>query len=235
MNEVIPVITQADDPSLTREFLAATDGRLTFDPAVNDFSDLAGKGYLIIPDFLPQSEAEALYTYARQLGEPDWNFAGIGREQLHTVNTRVRSDQIRWLHPEHAVERAYLDTMDQLRIHLNRSFFMGLFDYECHLARYQAGTFYKKHLDAFKGRSNRVLTTVYYLNPDWRARDGGALVMYGEKGEVLETVLPQQNTLVIFLSDTFVHEVQLAHKERFSITGWFRHNTSSAQRIDPPA
>nr|WP_228517678.1 2OG-Fe(II) oxygenase [Aliidiomarina indica] len=190
---------------------------------------------MIIPSFLPQHEATSLYDYARQLGEPDWNSAGIGREQLHTLNTRVRSDQIRWLHADHPIERAYLDTMDALRIHLNRTLFMGLFDYECHLARYQAGTFYKKHLDAFKGRSNRVLTTVYYLNPEWEARDGGALVMYKENGDVLETVLPQQNTMVIFLSDMFVHEVKVAHKERFSMTGWFRHNTTNAHRVDPPA
>ncbi|RUO35890.1 proline hydroxylase [Aliidiomarina sanyensis] len=195
---------------------------------------MAERGYVIFPEFLPKDEAQALFNYAQNLGEPDWNIAGIGREQQHTVNTRVRSDQIRWLHPEHAIEQSYLSTMDTLRQYLNRRFFMGLFDYECHLARYQPGAFYKKHLDAFKGRSNRVLTTVFYLNPEWTPNDGGELIIYGESDTVLETVLPQQNTLVMFLSDTFVHEVQVAHKERFSITGWFRHNTSLGPRIDPP-
>lgn len=198
------------------------------------FDALADQGYVIIENFLPSHEAAALYNYAAGLNEPDWNIAGIGREQQHTLNTRVRSDQIRWLHPEVPAEAIYLNTMDNLRTRLNRRLFMGLFDYECHLARYQPGAFYKKHLDAFKGRSNRMLTTVFYLNPEWNSEDGGELVIYGANDEVLETVLPKQNTLVVFLSDTFVHEVKTAYRERFSVTGWFRHNTSNTHRIDPP-
>jgi SM-20-related protein len=197
------------------------------------FDSLAEQGYVIVPNFLPSEEVAALFRYTQSLNEHDWALAGVGREQQHTVNTRVRSDQIRWLQAHIAAEAVYLNTMDELRVQLNRRLFMGLFDYECHLARYQPGAFYQKHLDAFKGRSNRVLTTVFYLNSEWRANDGGELVIYGEKGQVLETVLPEQNTLVVFLSDVFVHEVKTAYRERFSITGWFRHNTSHSQRIDP--
>ena len=124
--------------------------------------------------------------------------------------------------------------MEQLRVEFNRSLFMGLFDYECHLAHYPNGAFYKKHLDAFKGRSNRVLTTVFYLNPEWREEDGGQLVIYGAQGEVLETVLPQQGRLVVFLSDRFVHEVLPSKRDRFSVTGWFRINASVSGIIDPP-
>lgn len=213
-------------------------GELTT-PIVNEiwlaqFDALIDKGYLIINNFLPADEAKALFHYATTLSDSEWQTAGIGRDQQHTVNTRVRSDHIRWLHPSVAAEAIYLNTMNSLREQLNRRFFMGLFDYECHLARYQPGAFYRKHLDAFKGRSNRVLTTVFYLNPEWATEDGGELIIYGSQDEVLETVLPQQNTLVVFLSDVFVHEVKTAHKERFSITGWFRHNTSNTQRVDPP-
>ncbi|MCL5050101.1 MAG: 2OG-Fe(II) oxygenase [Firmicutes bacterium] len=212
-------------------------GQLTTDIAdeawIARFDQLADRGYVSIPDFLPSEEVAALYRYTQSLQESDWSLAGVGREQNHTVNTRVRSDHIRWLQPSIAAEAVYLNTMDELRIRLNRRLFMGLFDYECHLARYQAGAFYQKHLDAFKGRSNRVLTTVFYLNPEWSAADGGELVIYGQRGQVLETILPQQNTLVVFLSEVFVHEVKTAHRERFSITGWFRHNTSNATRIDP--
>lgn len=218
--------------------LHEAQGQLTTEIAdeawIARFDQLVDRGYVIIRDFLPQAEVAALYRYTQTLGDSDWSLAGIGREKQHTVNTRVRSDQIRWLRPEIAAEAVYLNTMDELRMRLNRRLFMGLFDYECHLARYQAGAFYKKHLDAFKGRSNRVLTTVFYMNPEWHVEDGGDLVIYGDRGEVLETILPQQNTLVVFLSDVFVHEVKTAHRERFSITGWFRHNTSNAYRVDPP-
>lgn len=194
---------------------------------------LAEKGYVILPDFLTESERDALFQYASALEQGEWHLAGIGREQQHTVNTHVRSDEIHWLTHERSAEAFWLEKMEALRVSLNRTLFLGLFDYESHLARYQPGSRYQKHLDAFKGRSNRVLTTVCYLNPEWSEADGGALVIYGKRGQILETVLPKGSTLVVFLSDTFVHEVQVAHQTRFSLTGWFRHNTTVGHRIDP--
>ncbi|MFM9815886.1 2OG-Fe(II) oxygenase, partial [Streptomyces scabiei] len=85
--------------------------------------------------------------------------------------------------------------MAQMRVVLNRNFFLGLFDYECHYAKYQQGDFYKKHYDAFKGRSNRVFTTVFYLNtPD----SGGELIIYKPKSKQVEVCIkPQAGTLVM--------------------------------------
>jgi SM-20-related protein len=78
--------------------------------------------------------------------------------------------------------------MELLRSQANRHFFMGLFDYECHYAKYDAGDFYKQHLDAFKGRSNRVLTTVCYLNSPEK---GGELIIYAEDATtILARVTP---------------------------------------------
>lgn len=202
---------------------------------IPDIADaLADRGYLIVPQFLSQPKALALYQHALSLEEHQWQLAGIGRGGQQTVNTNVRSDRIRWLEREHAIEQTYLDYMGELRTGLNRELFMGLFDYEAHLAHYRPGAYYKKHLDAFKGRSNRILTTVLYLNPDWHQADGGQLVIYGERGEVLHEVLPTLGTLVIFLSDRFVHEVRVGMKDRFSVTGWFRLNASVSGIVDPP-
>lgn len=195
---------------------------------------VADHGYCIIDNFLQSQRSQALYQYAQQLPAQYWNLAGIGRQQNQTINTMVRNDRIYWLTPEEPRHKDYLSIMDELRHEFNRELFLGLFDYECHLAHYPKGAFYKKHLDAFKGRSNRVLTTVFYLNPEWQETDGGQLVIYGDKGEVLETVLPKQGRLVVFLSDRFVHEVQRSERDRFSITGWFRINASISGIIDPP-
>ncbi|WP_241974326.1 2OG-Fe(II) oxygenase [Aliidiomarina minuta] len=195
---------------------------------------LAENGYVVLPNFLTDTDAMALYDYASNLDDAQWQIAAVGRQQLQTINTHVRSDKIHWLQPEHSLESAYLAHMDNLRLRINRELFMGLFDYESHLAKYRPGAYYKKHLDAFKGRSNRVLTTVLYLNPEWSDTDGGELVIYGTKGEVLEELLPTLGTMVMFLSDTFVHEVKVGSRERYSITGWFRHNTSISGIIDPP-
>lgn len=119
-----------------------------------------------------------------------------------------------------------------MRVVLNRSFFLGLFDYECHYAKYQQGDFYKKHYDAFKGRSNRVFTTVLYLNtPD----SGGELIIYKPKSKQVEVCIkPLAGTLVIFESERFMHEVLPAGDERYSIAGWFRMNASISGVIDPP-
>ena len=203
-------------------------------PLSDIIDKVAGHGYCIIDDFLQPERAQALYQYAQQLPAQYWNLAGIGRQQNQTINTMVRNDRIYWLNQEEPRHKDYLDIMDELRNEFNRELFLGLFDYECHLAHYPNGAFYKKHLDAFKGRSNRVLTTVFYLNSKWQQGDGGQLVIYGDKGQVLETVLPRQGRLVVFLSDRFVHEVQRSERDRFSITGWFRINASVSGIIDPP-
>ena len=88
-----------------------------------------------------------------------------------------------------------------------------------HFARYQRGDFYQKHLDAFTGRSSRVLTTVCYLND---VASGGALQIYDDNDSPLLQVQPQASTLVLFESARFPHEVLPADSTRFSIAGWFR-------------
>jgi SM-20-related protein len=47
-------------------------------------------------------------------------------------------------------------------------------------------------------------------------------------------LLPTYGTLVVFLSDEFPHEVLKAHRDRYSIAGWFRVNTTLGGTIDPP-
>lgn len=195
---------------------------------------LTEHGWIVLPQFLSTPDALELYQYATDLSDADWQLAGVGRGEQQTVNTKIRSDRIRWLSAEHPVERKYLDSMASLRMGLNRELFMGLFDYEAHLAHYQPGTFYKRHLDAFKGRSNRILTTVLYINATWSQSDGGQLVIYGDQGEVLQEVVPSLGTMVVFLSDRFVHEVKVGQKDRYSVTGWFRLNASISGIIDPP-
>jgi SM-20-related protein len=113
--------------------------------------------------------------------------------------------------------------METLRGFLNGRLFLGLFDYECHYARYAPGAFYSKHVDAFGGDRSRVLSTVFYLNENWRAADAGELLLYEEGGETqLESVTPLHNRLVLFLSERFPHEVRPATCKRHSIAGWFR-------------
>lgn len=193
------------------------------------------QGYLILADVLPPGLTQALLQRVQQLAQYQFQHAGVGREQDLQMNPRIRRDRIHWLDAADPAEATYLEWVRELRQGLNRRLFMGLFDYEAHFAHYQPGAFYRRHLDAFRGRTNRVLTTLLYLNPDWQPGDGGELLLYPEQGEgVLERVSPRAGTLVIFLSARFPHEVLPAQADRYSIAGWFRVNNSINNQIDPP-
>lgn len=196
---------------------------------------LRDTGYVILHDVLPLPQLQAMFIDIKDTDSGQFRPAGIGREQAHQLNRFVRRDRIRWLEDGHAAAAPYLGWIEQLRERLNRALFLGLFDYECHYAHYPRGAFYKKHIDAFRGESNRRLSTILYLNPAWQPHDGGELVLYASDGQqVLETVLPTFGTLVIFLSEEFPHEVLPAQRSRYSLTGWFRVNNTSSQVLDPP-
>lgn len=196
-------------------------------------TSLSEQGYIILKNALPESLAHELLTMAIN-HEAQFKPAGIGRENQHQLNSIIRTDQIRWMDSSNPVEAAYLSEMEVLRIAMNQRLFMGLFDYESNFAHYPARAFYKKHLDAFKGNTNRILTTVFYLNEHWSDADGGHLAIYNSQNQLLQNVKPDARTLVIFLSDEFPHEVKITHKDRYSIAGWFRVNNSSVHRVDPP-
>lgn len=195
---------------------------------------LVSEGYAVVDDLFDPLLIQSLRT---EFDRPDCQFktAGIGRDQAFIVARDIRGDRICWLEGQSLAATRFLGIMGQIQIGLNQRLFMGLFDYESHLAFYPVGTFYKKHLDAFKGRSNRVLSTVLYLNTQWDCDAGGELVLYTRADDaVLQRVVPLAGRLVVFLSEDFPHEVLPATRERYSIAGWFRVNTNTAGVVDPP-
>lgn len=195
---------------------------------------LLEQGYWVMDDALPTALLDQLLVFFNQLQSNDFKAAGIGRQTDFHVQQTIRSDKIHWIQPNVDITADFLQWMDSLRVGLNRRLFLGLFDYESHFACYPTGAFYKKHLDAFRGngkrgQSNRVLSTVLYLNDAWQPSDGGELLLYSEDDDnkVIETILPECGRLVIFLSEKFPHEVLPAKRERKSIAGWFRINESA--------
>ena len=196
---------------------------------------LLTQGFAVIPDALPTQMTSELYRYYRQLNASIFEEAGIGRKQQYHQNGRIRTDKVCWIDGTSETGRLWLDWLEMLKVHLNRRLFLGLFSIESHFAYYQKGDFYKRHLDAFRGESNRVVSLVTYLNPDWADSDGGELILYRDDNDKSGIkVLPRLGTLVIFLSEEFPHEVRPASKDRFSVASWFRINTSTADKIDPP-
>ncbi|MFT4937575.1 MAG: SM-20-related protein [Paraglaciecola sp.] len=195
---------------------------------------LANHGHIVLQDFLPIELAKELMLDARENKQLKFKEAAIGRSFEQQLNVTIRSDTIHWLSAESAPQLQYLKLMEQLRLELNRRLYMGLFDYECHYSHYAPGNIYKRHVDAFRGKSNRVLSTVLYLNPLWSAEEAGELLIFRDKqSSPFLIVPPLLNTCVIFLSEQFPHEVSATRRDRYSIAGWFRLNSSSNKHIDP--
>lgn len=194
---------------------------------------LRGPGWVYLPLGVESGLALDLLQDLHRVPDDQWRQAGIGRRQDHHTNELIRRDATCWLTGNSDAQQRYLAATEALRVELNRRLLLGLFDYECHYARYDSGAFYRKHLDAFRGRSNRVLTTVTYLNPDWNSSNGGEIVLYDHDDTELARLQPSLGAMVIFLSEEFPHEVLAANRSRFSITGWFRRNNSTADWVDP--
>jgi SM-20-related protein len=198
-------------------------------------TDIQGRGYSIKPNGLPMALAEALWGHLQSMSAQQFDRAGIGRDDAYALNSFVRTDEICWITGESRAGQQWLNWMAVLQHYLNRRLLLGLFSFESHFAHYAPGDFYKRHLDAFKGGANRILSVVVYLNPGWQPVDGGELVIYtDEVDQDSIRVTPAFGTLVVFLSEDFPHEVLPAQRDRYSIAGWFRLNTSTSDRVDPP-
>jgi len=196
---------------------------------------LETRGLFILPAGLPEPVAASLWHCLCGLQEDEFQRAGIGRGPDQSSNPFVRRNRIRWLEEGDGIAPEWFDWSGRLMAYLNRRLFLGLFSFESHIAIYQQGDFYRRHLDAFRGEANRVLSLVTYLNAGWQPDQGGELVIYpgADDGTAIK-VVPAYGTLVLFLSEEFPHEVLPATRERYSVAGWFRVNNSTADRVDPP-
>jgi len=184
---------------------------------------LAGDGWWASRALFPQEMAVALAEDARRLAA-DGRFrpARVGRGDGRHVRDDVRRDLILWLDrlapsPPQAL---YWARIEELRRALNRLLFLGLEEFEGHLAVFPPGGFYRRHLDRFSDADERSISVVLFLNPGWRAADGGALRLHLAQGS--RDVPPELGTAVVFRSDLVWHEVLPASAPRFSATGWFR-------------
>ncbi len=197
--------------------------------------DLQTQGWSIQDDFFSEGFTQALMDEVENIQNDYMLQAGIGRKHDHRVVLDARRDYIQWIDPDKAIKIDYLKMMESFRVALNRHLFLGLFDYEAHFARYEEGAFYEKHIDAFKGQSNRILSIVLYLNDDWKEGDGGELIIYDELNPEIELgrFPPIKGRLAIFLSECFYHEVNVAKRTRHSIAGWYRVNSTTGKTLDP--
>jgi SM-20-related protein len=199
-------------------FSGPLQSEVLFDRLIGDLSQ---HGYSIQPNALDPSFCSALLEEAQRL---DLNAALRPGEiaSKDAEHSSFRQDRILWLEPGlSALTDSFLEWGERLRMALNRELFMGLVEYEGHIACYAPACGYKRHLDRAKGTEARMLTLIAYLNPNWTAKNGGQLRLHLDDRSYID-VLPQAGTVTAFLSADFWHEVMFGTRDRWAITGWFR-------------
>jgi len=184
---------------------------------------LAADGYAVEDGFLSAARVAALKGCAerrRALGEPA---AGrVGGPQDVERRPDIRGDYIGWLaEPLFAAERLLVDDLERLRLEINELGMLGLFELEMHYAWYPPGTGYARHVDQPRGREQRVVSLIVYLNDSWQPADGGELRLHGLRDPPLD-VAPIGGRLVCFRSAAREHEVLVTRAPRLSLCGWFR-------------
>lgn len=182
---------------------------------------LANDDYLVIQDFISDDLMyEILAFFNLQRKKDQFEKAGIGALQNHQIKRSVRGDEVYWLDEQNDQElKPVFELFRTLINQLNAYCFLSLKDFETHLAYYPKDTFYARHLDQFKDRSNRLLSLIIYLNDQWVPEHGGELVLY-PKHRPKVTIAPKGRQLVLFKSDQLEHEVLPTHVPRYSVTGW---------------
>ena len=148
--------------------------------------------------------------------------AKVGKGTNHKRVESIRGDWTYWLDPQNPLPifTSTTSLLNQLLNTINRKHFLGLKQFEYHLAKYPVGSFYKKHIDRHTKESSRVITFIIYLHEKWESHDGGELVLYDRNGSELQRIIPLPGSMVCFVSDEFPHEVLISKRERRSLTGW---------------
>lgn len=174
--------------------------------------------------FISKELSNSLQENLRALhSEGELVSAGIGDAQNKVLDKSIRRDKIYWIDnaSTNVAEQEFLALVQEFISYLNRTCFTAINDFEFHYAIYEAGSFYKRHIDQFKNNNYRKFSLITYLNDDWKNDDGGSLLLYHEDGRI-ESILPEDQRTVFFKSDELEHEVAVASRARMSITGWLK-------------
>lgn len=189
---------------------------------------LSENDYVIVDDFVSKEMFQMLRSSIfHHLQEDSFKKAGIGALAEYQVKPSIRGDFVYWLDRERDSNLTDLFLLiEHIKSMFNRLCYLSLSGYEFHLAHYPAGSFYKKHIDRFKARNNRMITVILYLNENWQKGDGGELKVYKGDSETF-LVEPVGNRCIIFKSDVVEHEVLITNKSRYSLTGWLLYQPST--------
>jgi len=92
-------------------------------------------GYIVLAKPLVDKLLADLFKRCHDDDPTRFHAAQVGRGVAKKQISSIRSDVIDWLNPTDSTDQAYLACMEELRLRLNASLYLGLFDYECHYAK----------------------------------------------------------------------------------------------------
>lgn len=188
-----------------------------------EIQSLGERGWFTRASFLGEEAARAIHAEVKARVEAGLlRPAGIRRGADHTLDRATRGDFITWVTPEEQgpAIRQLREAYVALGEALSAEAYLGLGRFDLQLGWYPGGgERYARHFDAFPGQSNRRVTALYYLNPDWTPAQGGLLRLFPEGGPV--EVEPTLDRLVVFLSERIEHEVLPAYGPRLALTAWY--------------
>lgn len=221
LSEDNPLVHAVQSKELCKELSEAdfsVDWAQHFDEAALD--RLVTVGFMVLDGLFSPSALLALQTESGFISYRD------ARVSEGILVKDIRGDRIRWISDQFIAGFYYLQSINTLAHYFNRALYAGIRHSEAHYACYPPGFGYQWHTDNPKGRDERVLSAVYYLNDAWMDADGGALAIIDNLGHE-QHILPKANRLVVFDSD-LRHQVEIAHRQRYSIATWLRRDDAAA-------
>jgi SM-20-related protein len=186
-------------------------------------ADLSGDGISIRDQFLAPAQIRSLVECAQlRRARGEFDAARIGGSRSLQRRAEIRGDSTCWITaPLLPAEQVLFEELERLRLALNREALLGLFELELHYAFYPPGAAYARHIDQPRGRAQRQVSLVLYLNEGWTPAAGGELRIFDTAGGHRD-IEPIAGRLVSFLTPGREHAVLPTQSDRWSVSGWYR-------------
>jgi Rps23 Pro-64 3,4-dihydroxylase Tpa1-like proline 4-hydroxylase len=90
------------------------------------------------------------------------------------------------------------------------------------------GGCFPMHFDTDSSVDNRVITAIWYQNPNWQPKDGGQLRLFPFPRGPPVDISPVLDRMVLFSSGKMVHRVLPSFTDRYCFTIWLSGSSQSA-------
>ncbi len=184
--------------------------------------------FIVLDQLIPESLLSAIYQAAESIKAQDGlRPANVGRGAQQKNRQQIRSDSIFWLDDDFFKQSNELSEWvlykELLMQYFNENLFLGLRSWEGHLAHYESGQKYDRHIDQSEIKNpllgERVVTWITYFNKTWTPSHGGELCLHLDQDKLVQ---PLWGRNVIFFSQEVPHSVLASQEPRWSLTCWLR-------------